>query len=118
VELLDPVPGVRDEEVPNRPGAGAIEVDGRSPLGPLRGAEVVGCEVTQVVPVGAQVVVDDVKYHPQADGVGPIHERPEIVGTAVEPSGGEEVNAVITPAEIPCEVGDRQHLHDRDAQST
>ena len=74
--------------------------------------------MTQVVPVGAQVIVDDVKHHPQADGVGPIHERPEIVGAAVEPSGGEEVDAVITPAEIPCEIGDRHHLHDCDAHST
>ena len=44
----------------------AVEVDGRAPGGPVPGREVVGAELGQVVAVGAEVVVDHVEQHRQA----------------------------------------------------
>ncbi len=116
VKLVDPVAGVRDEELADRPGALAVEVDRRAPVRPVTGGEVSGSVLAQVVAVGAEVVVHHVEDDAHADGMSPVHEGAEVVGPPVEPCRGEEVDTVVAPAEVADEVGDRQHLHHRDAR--
>src|SRR5947209_12677264 len=65
VELLDPVARVRDEELAHGPRVLAVEVDGLAPLGLVSVCEVVFRELAQVVPVGAEVVVNNVEYDGQ-----------------------------------------------------
>ena len=70
----------------------------------------------QDVAVGAEVVVDHVEDHGEAQGVGAVDEAPEVVGRAVEPGRGEQVDAVVAPAEPAGEIGDGHELEDGDAQ--
>ena len=46
-----------------------------------------------------------------------IDEAAQIVRRAVEPRRREQVDAVVAPAELAGELGDRHHLDDRDAES-
>ncbi len=57
--LPDPVAGVLDEEAPHVVAPGAVDVQCRTPRR-LVGVAEVGGEVGQVIPLGAEVVVDDV----------------------------------------------------------
>jgi hypothetical protein len=60
------------------------------------------------------VVVDDVEQHAEPDRVGAIDEAAEVVGLPVEPARGEEIHAVVAPAEAAGEIGDRHEDHGRD----
>ena len=48
--------------------------------------------------------------------MGPVHEAAEVVGRAVEPGRGEQVDAVVAPAEAAGEVGDRHDLEHGDPE--
>jgi hypothetical protein len=114
VELVHPVAGIGDEELPDRSGARAVEVQGRPPVR-LGGGEVVGGELGEIVPVGPEVVVHDVQDHPDAHRVRAVDEGAEVVRPAVQARGGEQVDAVVAPAEVADEIGDRHHLDRGDA---
>ena len=73
-------------------------------------------ELAQVAAIGAEVVVDDVEDDAKAEGMGAVHEAAEVVGRAVQPGRGEQVHAVVAPAEAAGEVGDRHHFHDGNTQ--
>src|SRR5438105_1565594 len=62
VELVDPVSGVRDRELPGASRALAVIVDRFAPLGGA-GVHVRVGELRQVVAVRAEVIVDDVEDH-------------------------------------------------------
>ena len=94
----------------------AVEVQRVAPLGGVAIGEVVRRERLQVVPVGAEVVVDDVQDDAEAEGVGAIDQPPQIVGRAVDVRGRPEIDAVVAPAEASGELGDRHQLDDGDAQ--
>ena len=109
VELPDPVGGVVDGQRAGALGVQPVVVDGLPPLG-LPVGEVVLREPVEVVPVGPEVVVDDVQDHRQPQPVGLGHEPAEVVGPAVAVVGGEQVHAVVAPAEVAGELGHRHHL--------
>ena len=94
----------------------AVEVDGRAPGGLVPVREVVGGELGQVVAVGAEVVVDHVEQHGQAQAMGLVDQPAEVVGPAVASRRGEQVHAVVAPAAAAREVGHGQQLDGRDAQ--
>ena len=116
VELVDPVGDVRQDELAHRPGVLAVEIERLAPLGlvPLR--EVVVRERSEVVAVGAEVVVNHVEDHRQAEAVGAVDEPAEVIGPAVAVERGEQIDAVVAPAEGAGELGHRHDLQDRDAQ--
>ena len=62
------------------------------------------------------MVVDHVEDDAQAQGVGAVHEAAEVVGRAVEVRGGEEVHAVVAPAEPAGELGHGHDLQGGDAE--
>jgi hypothetical protein len=115
VELVDPVRGVRQEELADGAGVVAVEVDGLAPLVRVAIREVVRRVRLEIVAVRAQVVVDDVQDHAQSEPVCAIHEGPQIVGRAVEPTRREEIDAVVAPPESAGKLGHRHHLDERDA---
>ena len=83
MKLLDPVPGVRDEKLTNRPCIVAVEIDRVSPIG--RGAaEVARRELGEIIPVRAEVIVDDVEDHAELEPVRGVDERAKIVGRAIQ----------------------------------
>src|SRR5262245_1578481 len=60
------------------------------------------------------MVVDDVEQHAEAKTVRAVHEATEIVRPAVEVSGCEEIDAVITPPEPSSKLSHGHHLDRRD----
>src|SRR5260370_1047063 len=52
----------------------------------------------------------------QPGGVGAVDEAAEVVRGAVQPGRGEQVHAVVAPAEAAGEVGDGHDLEDGDAE--
>ena len=116
VELVDPVGGVGEDELAHRPGVLAVEVQRLAPLGlvPLR--EIVVGERLEVVAVGAEVVVHHVEEHGQAEAVGAVDEPAEVVGRAVAVERGEQIDAVVAPAEGAGELGHRHQLERRDPE--
>ena len=62
------------------------------------------------------MVVDDVEDDRDPERVGAVDERAQVVGPAVEARRGEQIDAVVAPAERSREVGERQQLHDGDAE--
>src|SRR5680860_242199 len=118
VKLFDPVACVGNEELPHRAAALAVEVDRFPPRRVVAVGEVGRGEEGQEVAVGAHVVVDNVQDHTESQAVRPVDERAEIIRSAVEAGGSEEVDPVVTPAVITREVGHGHDLYSRYAQIT
>jgi hypothetical protein len=83
VILLDPVCGVREDELAHRARPLAVEVDRLPPLVRVAIGEVRIGELLEVVAVGAQVVVHDVEDDAEAQRVRPVDKSSEVVGLAV-----------------------------------
>ena len=114
MELVDPVAGIRDAEFADRPGIVAVEVDGRAPVRGLL-AEVLRGEFGEVVAVGAEMIVDHVQDHAQAERMRSIHEAAKVVGRSIDMRGREPLHAVVTPAEAAGKFGHRHHFQNGDA---
>ena len=71
----------------------------------------VGSELGEVIPLGTEVVVDDVEDDTEAPGVRSVDETHESFGAAVGAVDGEEPHPVVPPAAESGEVG---HRHDFD----
>ena len=97
--------------------AGTIEIDRGTPGRPVPVGEIGGAEASQITPIGAEVVVDDVEQHRHAQGMGRVHQSTEVVGRAVTTGRGEEVDAVVSPVATAGEVGDRHQLDRGDPQA-
>ena len=115
MELVDPVPGVRDEEFAHRRGVRSVEVDRVAPLVLVAIGEIRGREIAKIVSCRPEMVVDDVEDDADAERVRAIHETPQIVGPAVQPRRRKQIDAVVAPPESALELGDGHHLDDRDA---
>src|SRR5215468_6381745 len=115
MEFLDPVAGVGDEKLANKVGAGPVEVDGLAPLVFVTSGEVVVRELLEIVAVGTEVVVNDVENHAETDGMRPINESAEVVGSSIEMGGSVEIHAVIAPPEPAWKFGDRHEFEQRDS---
>ena len=114
MELVDPVTGIRDAELADRAGIVAVEVDGRAPVGGFL-AEELRCEFAEVVAVGAEMIVDHVQDHAQAERMRAIDEAAKVVGRSIDMRGREPLDAVITPAESARKFGHRHHFQNGDA---
>src|SRR5205085_426934 len=89
VELLDPVAHVRQEELADVLRVMSVEVDGLAPLGLVSVGEVVFRELSEVVAVGAEVVVDNVEDDCQPESVCLVDEASKVFRLAVEARGRE-----------------------------
>ena len=114
VELVNPICCVGKEELTNGLRVFTVEVNCFSPVGLVMRSEIVGSERLQEITVGANVVIYDVENDSEILSVGLIHKPPQIVRLAIKPRGGEEVDAVVAPAESSGEIGDGHDLENRD----
>ncbi len=75
-----------------------------------REVEVARGEPAQVVPVGAEVVVDDVEDHREAARVRRVDEAHQPARAAVDRRGRAQRDAVVAPVPATGKVGDRHQL--------
>ena len=114
--VADPHLGVLDRPFADRVGALGVVVQPFAPAGLVAVGEV-GAEVGhRLRPRGAEVVVDAVEDHQQAGGVGGVDQAGEARGAAVGGERGVDVDAVVAPAALAGEGGDRHHLDRGDAE--
>ena len=73
-------------------------------------------ELAEVVPLGAEVVVDDVQEDRQALGVAGVHQPLQAVRPAVAVLRRVGEHAVVAPVARARELADRHDLDGRDAQ--
>jgi hypothetical protein len=106
--LGDPMLRVREDEFAD--GFTAI-VDGIAPVGLHSFGEVARRKRGQIISVRAKVVVHDIEDDAEAEVVGAIDEAAHVVGPAVQPGRGEQIDAVIPPAEA---AGKIRYGHDFD----
>src|SRR5262245_1278285 len=96
MELAYPVAGVLHEVAPDRGAVGTVEVHGLAPGGLVAVGEV-GPKLSQVVPLRAEVVVDDVQHHAEAPVVAGVDQPAKTPGTAVGRLRRKQVHPVVTP---------------------
>ena len=96
VELLEPHPDVVQHVVAHRVAAVSVVVDRGAPRRLVAVIEV-AAELAQVVPLRAEVVVDDVQEDGEALGVAGVHELLQAVRTAVAILRRVGEHAVIAP---------------------
>ena len=99
VELAHPVGDVRQHQLAQALAVRVVEVERLAPLVRVPAAGVPARELRQVVAGRAEVVVDDVEDHGQAEPVRGVDEVLEIGGRAVAVERREPLHAVVAPAE-------------------
>ena len=64
----------------------------------------------EVVPLGPEVVVDDVEEHREPARVSGVDQGLQVLRPAIGRLGGEGQHAVVAPAPAPREIGNRHQL--------
>jgi hypothetical protein len=108
--LLDPVERVVDEEIAHGARALAVEVDRGTPGRLVGVVEERACVLAEVVPLGPEVVVDDVQQHHEAARMRGLDEFLQVAGKAVGRVGRERQHAVVAPVAPSGAIRDRHEL--------
>ena len=116
MEGLDPVFGVLDDESAHRSGIRPVEIDRVAPRRAMAAGEEVRRVGREVIPLGAEMVVDDVEQHGDAAAVRGLDEGLEILRPAVARVGRVSVDAVVAPAPAAGKIADRHDLEGGDAE--
>src|SRR4029434_5867116 len=99
MKLIDPVRGVFDEEFSHRRAVLIVEVQRIVPQVVIALAEILRRELSRIVPIGAEVIVDDIEKHADAKSVSTIDKPSEIIGLTVQAGRRVKVDPVIPPPE-------------------
>ncbi len=94
----------------------AMEVDRRSPRGLLVLSEELRRVAVQVISIGAEMIIHHVEKDHQAEPVGGIDQRLQLVRRAIGAVRGVGQHAVVTPVVSAGEIIDRHQLDRRDAK--
>jgi hypothetical protein len=116
MKLIDPVAGVGDEELAHRPAVLAVEVERGPPVGRVALADVVRRELREIIPIGTEMVINDIEDDADAKLVRAVHESAEVVRSAVQTSRRKQIHAVVAPSESARPVRDGHELDHRDAE--
>ena len=115
VILVDPIAGVGRAVLAHRGRVLAVEINRVAPACFVERRQVVVGKLPQVIAHRAEVVVDHVEHHGQAQAMRFVDKAAKIVGRAVQPSRRVQVHAVVAPAKLAGELGHRHHFDHRDA---
>jgi hypothetical protein len=114
MELVDPVAGVAMQNSRTGPESSPSKLMAL-PQSVVFSQKNCGANFCDVVAVGAEMIVDHVQDHAQAERMRPIHEAAKVVGRSIDMRGREPLHAVITPAESARKFGHRHHFQNSDA---
>ena len=116
VEVADPALGGLEDPLADGVRAGVVEVHRLAPRRRVLVRQVGAEGLHRLHAGGAEVVVDDVEDDREALGVGGVDEAREVVRGAVGRVGRVEVDAVVAPAVVAGELGERHQLDRGHAQ--
>ena len=116
VEVAHPAGRALQHPLADAVGVLAVEVDRLAPRRLVALGEERSEGLERLDAAGADVVVDDVEDDAEARGVGGVDEARQAVRAAVGRVGGGEVDAVVAPAVVAGELGDRHELDVGDAE--
>src|SRR5262249_60231765 len=108
VELLEPVHRIVDDEGAGHLAARTVEVDGVTPGRLVLAGEEGGSVAVEIVPLGPEMVVDDVEEYGEAAGVAGLDQSLQLLRTPVGRVGGKEHDTAVAP---PPPAGRRAHGH-------
>ena len=114
VKVSDPIGSIADNKVAHGAGAFAVIIEGGAPFVFVAGGEEVLAVGAEMV-AHAHMVVNDIKDHPEPEGMGAIDEAAHGVGFAIGGERGIGEGHVIAPAETALEGADGHDLDNRNA---
>src|SRR5205823_14723310 len=109
------ISSIREEIFEHGLGLLTIEIDCLTPICFIAAAEVMRREGAEIVARRSEVIVNDVGYYSNSDSVRSIDESPEVVRTPIQPSGGEQVHAIVTPSPTSRKIRHGQNFQNSDA---
>ena len=115
VVFVEPVARVVHHVSAHARGVRTVEVEPLAPWGAVAAAEP-GAERGELVPLGAEVVVDDVEHHREAVPVAGVDQAAQPLRPPVARVRRVEADAVVAPVPRPGELGHRHQLDRGDAQ--
>jgi hypothetical protein len=115
VVVPQPVQRVVDDEPADLVALATVDVERLAPRRPVAVGEV-GAELAEVVPLGAEVVVDDIEDDREPPPVAGVDQLLQVVRMAVGAVGRVQIDAVIAPTVLAGEGVDREQLDVGDAQ--
>ena len=115
VEIAHPGARVLDEVAPHAVAVRTVVVERAAPRCAVAVGEV-RPEVAEIVPLGTEVVVDDVEDDRQPMGVTGVHQAAQPAGPAIGRLRREQMDTVVTPVARAGKLGHRHELDRRHAQ--
>ncbi len=115
VVFLQPVERVVNGEGAQERRVSAVVVEAGAPGGLVALGED-RAEEREVIPLGTEVIVDDVEQHLDPVAVRRVHEQLQVLRPAVGGVGGEGQHAVVAPVAPAGEGGDRHEFDGGDAE--
>ncbi len=116
VELVHPIDWIRQKERPHMAIMLAVEVERVAPRRFVGMVEPVPAVSAQVIPVGAEMIVNNVEQNGEAARMRRIHQRAQILRMSITARGGVNHHPIVSPAAIPCEIPHRHDLDGRRAE--
>src|SRR5687768_10756841 len=97
--LFNPIPRVLDEKLAHRPAILAIKVNGLAPFIRIAVRKIIRRKPLQVIPVRANMIVNDIQNDSQPKSMRPVHESAEVIRPSVQSGGREQIHSIIAPSE-------------------
>src|SRR6266566_9910021 len=100
MEFVDPVATVGDEKFAYWSRICSIEINRVAPVIFVLARQIIVGVNAKIIAVGAEVVVNHIENHAQAERMRVINEGAQIVRRAVQVCRRKKIDAVVTPPEI------------------
>src|SRR5262249_5989233 len=108
--FLNPIRRIGTEELAHPLTSKSIEVNRLSPFVLISVGEVIWRKSIQIIPIGTEMIINDVQDHSQAQDMCLIYEGPKIVRLTIQPCRGKQVNPVISPTKPAGKFRDRHNF--------
>src|SRR5262245_23652403 len=117
MKLGDPITGVAKAKFTRGARIRSVIINCVAPVRCIPVGEVVVAKGAEIIPLGTEVVVDNVENHAQAEPMGRVDEPAEGVGVAVVVRRRVPINSVIAPIPPSGKFCYRQHFQESDADT-
>src|SRR6516162_2776152 len=110
MKLLEPIERVLNKKFAHYPAARSVEIDRGAPWCLVAFAEEIRSDRRQIIPLGAEVIIDDIEKDRQAARVACLNKLLQRVRPTVLRRRGIEKHAVVTPITAARKRSDRHQL--------